>query len=324
MLNHRFIKHSLTMSPEGSLNHLAINGLLLDRKDPLLNQSNLTGSTLVSRRALSLLLEQMRHPHAPTVRSFLTHFDINNPSDQLVFDLFAYRFAAVVKTARSGQTWHRGSQFQIALSQHWQAITTLVISGGLTSHRFGLQLAEKIESLCPDLAVISSPWGGLTALYGLAQTVAQQDDLLVMDFGATGVKRGIAKKYGNRMELLPNLNVEPFKVNGLIRKRAILDILQATRQLLPKSMNVAISLACYLVEGHPFEYRSGIYHRLGEDSDHLATDIHETWLPSCDLNGLALLEHDSTAAALAFRFKQPAMMVTLGTGLGSAPCPQFE
>ena len=324
MLNHPFIKHPLTMSPDGSLNHLPINSLLLHRQDPLLNQSSLTGSALVSRKALGLLLGQVRHPQAPSVRGFLTHFDALNPNDQMVLELFATRFAAIIKTARSGHAWPQANHFQQALTNHWQAIDTLVISGGLTSHLFGLQLAEKIESVCPDLAVISSPWGGLTALYGLAQTVAQKEDLLVMDFGATGVKRGVATNYGNRLSFLPDVSVSKFKTDGLIRQKGLMAIIQQTRDLLPKPMPVAISLACYLVDGHPYEYRSGIYHRLSEDSGHLSTDMHEHWLPICGLSGLALLEHDSTAAALAFRFKQPAMMVTLGTGLGSAPCPQFE
>ncbi|MDX1474052.1 MAG: hypothetical protein R3309_07770 [Reinekea sp.] len=321
MLNNLFIEHALTMRPEGSLNHLPVNTLLLSPQDPLLNHKQVTGATLVSRNALLTLLSDSGHPLAHSVRQFLTEFDANNPQDRAILDIFAGRFTAIIKTARGGDHWRCGSDFQQALTRHWQHCQTLTISGGLTSHQFGLCLAERIEANFADLVVISSPWGGLTALYGLAQTVGQRDDLLVMDFGATGVKRGIARKYGNRLELLPDLKVAPFKTDGLIRKEALLEMFRNTRDMLDQSMPVAISIACYLHQGHPFDYHSGIYHRLGDDCQHLATDLHEQWLPDCGLQGLALLEHDSTAAALAFRFKHPAMMVTLGTGLGSAPCP---
>jgi hypothetical protein len=80
-------------------------------------------------------------------------------------------------------------------------------------------------------------------------------------------------------------------------------------------------LACYLKNGHPFKYSSGIYYHLEGDCENLAKALHDEWLPESGFFGLSLLEHDSTAAALAFEFKYPAMMVTLGTGLGSGPCP---
>jgi hypothetical protein len=323
MLNHRFIKHELPMHPGGSLNSLAINNLLLAPNDPLLHRPNLTGKDIVSRQAFIELLNQLNHPCQHSLRDFLTHFNADNPADHEVLTLYGTRFSAVIKTAKTGDNWKSESKFQIALKKHWQGIELLTISGGLTSHQFGIALAEFVERQFHSLDVISSPWGGTTALFGLAQTIALNENVLVMDFGSTGIKRGIAHKFGNRIELLPELRVTPHKQNGLIRKQGFLDILRITRQELDKPMQVAISVACYLNEGHPVDYYSGIYHRLGEDSKHLATDLHEQWLPDTGYQGLALLEHDSTAAALAFQLKKPAMMVTLGTGLGSAPCPKI-
>jgi len=322
MLNSIFESTPLSMTPEGSLNHLAIDASLLPKEDPLRHEDNLLASQMVSRQAFVHLLQSLNHPLQDNLRGFLTQFTADNSADYAVFSLFAHRFAAVINTARAGQHWRQGSPFQQALAAHWHDIQTLVISGGLTSHQFGIQLATTLEELVTGLAVITSPWGGLTALYGLAQTYASHDDLLVLDFGATGIKRGIAHKYGNHIEMLPDLKVKTFKHDGLIRAPQLQAILQQTREILPHSMPVAISLACYMNNGHPHDYHSGIYHRLGEDCEHLQTQLHHHWLPDAGYFGLALLEHDSTAAALAFQFRQPAMMVTLGTGLGSAPCPR--
>jgi hypothetical protein len=324
MLNRRFIKHSLPMNPEGSLNQLAINGFLLSSKDPLWNHQNLTGRDIASRQSLIDLLNHLDHPSKASLRTFLTEFDLDNVEDMAVLDFYSSRFTAVIKTALNGEEWQQGSQFQRSLAKQWQSIKTLTLSGGLTSHGFGLALAESVESQLQGIDVINSPWGGMTALFGLAQTVAHTDDILVMDFGATGIKRGVAKKYGNRIKLLSELKVSQFKVSGLIRKEAFLEILSNTFDLIGRPLPVAISLACYMENGHPFDYRSGIYHRLEEDAPHLADTMHFDWLPSVGFQGLALLEHDSTAAALAFHFKSSAMMVTLGTGLGSAPCPSLS
>lgn len=324
MLNRSFNRHALIMNPQGSLNKMPVNGMLLHARDPLVNQRQLTGVDLVSRRALIGLLHYVQHPSEAHLRQFISEFDGERKTDQAVLNLFSHRFAAVIKTARSGLPWLDGDEYAQRLKQHWQSIKTLTLSGGLTTGQFGLQLAEKTETLLDDIDVISSPWGGYTALFGLAQTIASEVDILVMDFGATGVKRAIAHKFGNQLTLLPELAVRDFKVEGLVRRAGFIDILAQTRQEIGYSLDVAISLACYLQDGHPFDYRSGIYHRLSEEGTHLTTDMNDSWLAEAGLGKLLYLEHDSTAAALAFQYRDPAMMVTLGTGLGSAPCPELK
>lgn len=319
-----YLTHALAMQPAGSLNSLRVNGLLLDPSDPLATMTTLCGKDLVSRRALIQILKDFQHPAADDLRAFLDDFNSDSAQDQAILARFAQRFSVIINSARTASAWPAQDRFSQSLSQHWQSITTLVLSGGLTSAEFGLALAETVEQQCGELAVINSPWGGTTALFGLAQTVARSDDILVMDFGGTGIKRAVAHRYGNRMTMLPETATGPYCVNGLMRRDGFLRALKHTRALLKSPLPVAISLACYLDKGHPYRYFSGIYHRLADDSEHLATDLDQRWLPEADLGPLLLLEHDSTAAALAFRFRDPAMMVTLGTGLGSARCPSIK
>lgn len=322
MLNHKTQTGPIIMTPEGSLNQLPVSGWLLHPRDPFLRQDSLTGKTLVSSQSLSDLLHYHQHSRAESLRAFIVEFDPEQADDSIILELYAHRFSAVIKTARSGQHWQDGSDFQRNLHRYWQDIQTLVLSGGLTTPPFGQALAEQLEQLLPGLDVINSPWGGHTALYGLAHTLQHPTEILVMDFGATGIKRGVASKYGNRLLMLPELSVEPFKHDGLIRKEGLLEVLRLTQSEVNAALPVAISLACYLQNGHPYDYHSGVYHRLGIDAQHLHTDLNDAWLPATQLGELLLLAHDSTAAAMAFRMPQPAMMVTLGTGLGSAPCPR--
>jgi len=321
MLNTRLTAAPFFMTPDGSLNRLTVGADRLSMSDPLHSQFSLTAFQLVSRQALVTLLQANDHLGHSQLRPFLTHFDATQVHDLRILKIFAQRFALVIQTAQNYRTWQQGNAFQVALCHHWQQMQTLVISGGLSSHQFGIDLASLLEELLTDLSVICAPWGSATALYGLAQTYGSMTDTLVLDFGATAIKRGIAHPFGNRVEMLPSLRVRDFSPDGLIRAPQLLAILRQTRAELPGPIAVAISMAAYLDKGHPFDYHAGSYSRLRDDCDHLASTLDQQWLPACGFTGLALLEHDSTAAALAFQFHYPAMMVTLGTGLGSAPCP---
>ncbi|MDO7645253.1 MAG: hypothetical protein MUQ62_11115 [Reinekea forsetii] len=321
MLNTRFTAAPFFMTPDGSLNSMAVSSDRLASDDPLCGTANLTAYQLMSRHALIGLLDAQGHSSQGQPRVFLSHFNADRPRDRCTVDIFAQRLAVVVHSARHYAPWQQGTIFQQALSRHWQRVQTLVIAGGLSSQQFGIHLASAVAGRLADLSVICSPWGGDTALYGLAQTYRSPDELLVLDFGATAIKRAIAHRYGNRLEMLSTLRVRDFSLDGQIRAPQLLAILRQTRAELPGPMAVAISLAAYLDHGHPFDYHAGIYSRLRQDCRHLASTLDRQWLPACGYTGLALLEHDSAAAALAFQFHLPAMMLTLGTGMGSAPCP---
>lgn len=321
MLNNVSHKAAFAMRPEGSLNHMPVDPLLLPTDDPLRASNTLTGKDLVSLNALLAILEHRNHPQQRDLRAFLTKFDAHAKADSQVLSQYAQRFIAVIRTARNCEHWANGNLFQKKLRAYWQISETLVIAGGISSGQFGISLASLVEEAFADLAVLASPWAGQTALFGLAQAVAQREPLLVLDFGGTGVKCGIAHNYGNRIDHLFELQVEPYKYEGLIYPDHFRELLLQIREQVGDTLPVAISLACYMDEGVVFDYKSGIYHRLGACSNNLAITLNDEWLPAAGLGELKALQHDSTAAALAFQFRNPAMMITLGTGLGSAPCP---
>ncbi|MHA7879586.1 MAG: hypothetical protein ACX931_07335 [Saccharospirillum sp.] len=311
----RLIEHpngTLTLSPEASLNRLPVTAY----------QMTQAARDWVGARALHELIVTHSPAPAPSVRQFLDDFQPGSIECERILAEYGNRLAAVLRTALRAEFWAKGSAWQQAYARYWQHARTLVLSGGISTGAFGHALAERLELDLGSVTVIASPWGGQTGLVGLAQHVSRAQDLLVLDFGATGIKRAVASRHGNRLDPMPDVAVKDWlDSDGLFRKPALLELLGQLRATLGQPLPVAISIAAYLDQGHPFDYRSGIYHRLRDDSPHLATSLDETWLPQCGLGPLALLEHDSTAAALAFRFAEPAIMVTLGTGLGVGLCP---
>lgn len=320
MLNHILQSSKLVMKPEGSLNKLAVSTAALHDLDPAKSLGMSTGYQLMSRQAMIDLLGSYRHPNQQSLRQFLNEFAKENPADRQILEVMACRFATVVNTACNNPLWQCGNDYQQRLSNHWQHSETLVISGGLTSGEFGRCLAESAEKITMR-TILASPWGSHTALYGLAQNISQSAPLLTLDFGGTAVKVGVATRHGGRFNLFTELDTNSFKNQGQITDEGFLAILEKVSSLIREPLPVAISIACYLNKGHPFDYKSGVYHELGKQQDNLGETINKLWLPSVGLGALRLFEHDSTAAALAFNFQSPAMMITLGTGLGSAPCP---
>ncbi|MFQ3229827.1 MAG: hypothetical protein ACI9DO_001192 [Reinekea sp.] len=324
MRNSATSNNAFTMSPEGSLNHLPVDCSGLAPGDPLFGRHIKTGAQLASSLAFQQLITELITDRMMTIRHFLDRFVISNPIHYKVLLCFSKRLTCVVKTAIEGLNWPKKPRTSlIQLIEHWRNTNTIVLSGGLTTGSFGQNLASMLEQELIGSSVIHSPWAGKTALVGMAQTVKSYEDLLAIDFGATGVKRAVASHYGNRLNELKEIPTASYTdIDGKIGKHGLIEILTQTRRELDHSMPVAISIACYLDGGHPFKYASGIYYPLEADCDNLAEALNNQWLPACGFHGLALLEHDSTAAGLAFDFTHPAMMITLGTGLGSGPCPQ--
>lgn len=302
----------LTLTPEASLNRLPVS---------LGGEPERPARHWVSTQALQNLMLAEQPGDERSVRQFLRTFDPEGDSDARILEAYAERLNAVLKTALRADHWAAGSDFQQDYAAQWRQCQRLVLAGGLTSGAFGRALTATLNSRLDGRELVLSPWGGQTGLVGLATQWQQSTPLLVMDFGATGIKRGLARR-GQPLQALPELNVDHWlNDQGLFRATALQAVLQDSRTLVGAALPTAISLACYLNDGHPFDYHSGVYHRLVDDCDHLATELDRHWLPAAGLGRLMALQHDSSAAALAFPSTVPTIMVTLGTGLGVGLCP---
>lgn len=303
---------TLTLTPDASLNRLPVK---------LPDGPERPARHWVSTAALHQLILQEEPGDERSVRQFLRTFDPDNDADQQVLSRYADRLAIVLNTALAADYWAGGNGFQQRYAQVWQQCQRLVLAGGLSSGAFGRALTEALSGRLSGRELVLSPYGGQTGLVGLATLWPHPDAMLVMDFGATGIKRGLAFADA-KVEPLPELTVDHWLNDaGLFRAQAFQAVLRDTRTLVGAPLPTAISLACYMKDGQPFDYHSGVYHRLVEDSPHLATTLNRDWLPSAGLGPLVSLMHDSSAAALAFPSPVPALTVTLGTGLGVGLCP---
>ncbi|MFG1495537.1 hypothetical protein ABMA57_02810 [Saccharospirillum sp. HFRX-1] len=302
----------LTLTPEASLNRLPV---------ALANEPIRPARHWVSTQALHGLMLAEDPGDERSVRQFLRTFDSDQASDARILARYAERLTTVLKTALRADYWLAGSDFQQGYARYWQRCQRLVLGGGLSSGAFGRALTEALNGQLDGRELALSPYGGQTGLVGLTTVWHEPSPLLVMDFGATGIKRGLVDAQGN-LHSLPELNVDHWlNDDGLFRAEAFSAVLRDSRTLVGAALPTAISLACYMKDGQPYDYHSGVYHRLVEDSPHLASSLHQHWLPEAGLGRLVTLLHDSSAAALAFPASVPAIMVTLGTGLGVGLCP---
>lgn len=306
---------ALTLTPEASLNRLPVS---LD------GEPTRPARHWVSTQALHALMLDEEPGDERSVRQFLRTFDAHRPSEARILSRYAERLGAVLNTALGADHWAGGSAFQQRYAQYWRRCQRLVLGGGLSSDAFGRALIEALSDqlLGRDLAL--SPYGGQTGLVGLATLWSEPSPLLVMDFGATGIKRGLVDGNG-KLHSLAELNVDHWlNEAGLFRAEALRAVLSDTRALVGTALPTAISLACYMKDGQPYDYHSGVYHRLVDDSPNLASSLDRHWLAEAGLGRLVSLMHDSSAAALAFPSPVPTIMVTLGTGLGVGLCPAAD
>ncbi|PTY37795.1 hypothetical protein BGP77_15060 [Saccharospirillum sp. MSK14-1] len=302
----------LTLTPEASLNRLPVT---------LPGEPTRPARHWVSTQALHGLMLDEDPGDERSVRQFLRTFDARNPQDECILTRYANRLMTVLKTALRADYWAQGSPFQQGYAHCWRQCQRLVLGGGLSSDAFGRALMAALTGGLDGRELALSPYGGQTGLVGLATLWSQPSPLLVMDFGATGIKRGLVDERG-KLQSLPELNVDHWlNDDGLFRADAFQAVLHDSRMAVGTALPTAISLACYMKDGQPYDYRSGVYHRLIDDSPHLAHSLDQQWLPKAGLGRLVSLMHDSSAAALAFPSPVPAIMVTLGTGLGVGLCP---
>ncbi|WP_108124233.1 hypothetical protein [Saccharospirillum mangrovi] len=312
---------ALTLTPDASLNRLPVT---------LPGEPERPARHWVSTAALHQLILQQEPGDERSVRQFLRTFDPNNNADQQILTRYADRLMTVLNTALAAEFWAAGNAFQQRYADCWRQCQRLVLGGGLTSGAFGQALTEALSGRLSGRELVLSPYGGQTGLAGLATLwkthepePTRHPPMLVMDFGATGIKRGLAFADA-AVEPLPELTVDHWLNDaGLFRANAFQAVLRDTRTLVGAALPTAISLACYMNGGQPFDYRSGVYHRLVEDSPNLAATLHQEWLPGAGLGALVSLMHDSSAAALAFPSPVPALTITLGTGLGVGLCPSL-
>jgi hypothetical protein len=227
--------------------------------------------------------------------------------------------------------------------QFWQRIGEIVLGGGMIAGQFGsnaLPAAQKLllDYGCSDLTITRSAYAAHLPLVGLARTAHLHiPTMLVLDFGQTSVKRGVALYQGDSVAALQVLPAVPAVCHDLIaseqtdvqrRLEEMLTIVEETwRRVAPAWGNttvIGMSLACYLFAGHPSPHDRGCYGSLQMLAPHLATFLQIQVRQRLQVNVELHVVHDGTAAAAVYAGQKDTAVLTLGTAIGNGFPPDVH
>lgn len=219
----------------------------------------------------------------------------------------------------------------------WAQIETVWLGGGLLAGNLGqtaVPLARELVQQCgfPDFRLALAANGRHLPLVGLARTaVPGTQTMLLFDFGQTAVKQAIAHYEQDslaRLTLLPSLpspcaavfnlsqNVDDIAHFAEVVLDSVADSWRAAAAAeAALSHTVAISLACYLLDGQPRREDVGCYGRL----QHITPHLHQFLTDGLRqrLGPVAVsLWHDGAAAALFQAGAAKTAVITFGTAMG--------
>ena len=168
----------------------------------------------------------------------------------------------------------------------------------------------------PDFRVRRSPFAAHLPLVGVARDApTDAQAMLVFDFGQTSVKCAVAAYESavlTELHLLPstaapctdlNLNKDPILAQKTLDQ--MLGIISMTWQQVadsyPLTQQVSMSLACYLLDGHPIkDYDWGCYGRLQTLTNHMQTLFTAQVAARLQIPIKVRLHHDGAAAAMVY------------------------
>lgn len=218
----------------------------------------------------------------------------------------------------------------------WGQIERVWLGGGLLRGELGKTAVFTAQQTIqpynlPNFTVNLSPYGVNLPLYGLATLApAGTQAMLLADLGHTSIKQAVAF-YGagqlTRLQLLPTLpsgcNLDQSDRESILAHVGyVADQLAALWRLgrshgWPLAPTIAVSLACYLVNGQPSPGQSGCYGRLRPFSPNLTDWLGQLVSQRVGESVQLHLQHDGTAAALAHgESGGKTAVITCGTALG--------
>jgi hypothetical protein len=229
--------------------------------------------------------------------------------------------------------------------QFWQTISTIIVGGGRLAGqlgRYAVPVAQEVlaQHGLAEVTITRSPYPAHLPLVGLARAAPPQTPaMLLFDFGHTSIKRAIARYNQDRvialhvLPAIPTVCPEPSVTDRSIDQvqqqwQRMLALIEDTwRQVVPRwgcIRNLGISLACYLLEGHPSPSDRGCYGSLQVLSPHLATFMQQQVRERLREEVQVSVAHDGTAAALAYAGQAHSIVLTLGTAIGNGFPPPAE
>jgi hypothetical protein len=222
--------------------------------------------------------------------------------------------------------------------EYWRQLTTFIVGGGMVNGKLGqyaMPAAQEVfaEQGHTDVRVIQSEYGACLPLVGLARTApASAEELVVLDFGHSFIKRGLAKLQGGE---LVGLDIHPPSPTVCTHPAdpsppAVRERWHRMRSIIVETWRargtggtpaIAISLPTYLVDGCPFRDDKGWYGALQVLAPDLSTFMQDDIVSQVQADVAVNLFHDGTAAALAYAGCANCVVLTLGTAIGCGYVP---
>ncbi len=318
----------------------------------------LSGYDLLSAASLHALVtaqadELELQADAPDLlRAFNGCFNDSSPRIQAaaskIAETYGRRLAILLLTLKRADESNRLARpaWQEQHWAFWQDIAHFYIGGGLLSGAMGpLVVACAVEELVAcgfaEVTVKHSPFGQALPLAGLARTApAEVKAMLLLDFGHTNVKRAVAFYQDSRIVELRELPLAPAAIPPANQAAPIVEIaqnaadkivelaanswLEIRRRNWPVAPAIAVSLACYLIDGHPPASEMGYYGRLQLLADHLQAYLSDRISAVVGQTIKLLLVHDGSAAALVYAGQPQTAVLLLGTAIGVGFAPATD
>ncbi len=206
------------------------------------------------------------------------------------------------------------SEWRAAYLRYWSDIREVWLGGGLAA-ALGVHLVEAAR-LRSGVRVEMAHDPGVLALIGLARTRPYGTaPRVVLDFGHSLVKRGVAFYSGGRLQHLHRLPPIMAPVTAAIVE-FVVDIVAETLTIARHGYGdpdgvVRVSIASYVRDGRPYDTRS-LYAPVTADAIAHAAGID------------VQLEHDGTSAARGVVPTAAAAVILLGTSLGIGFAPPAQ
>lgn len=248
---------------------------------------------------------------------------------------YGHSLAIVLLTLKQGKAENRAARrdWSEAHWQYWADIDTVWLGGGLAAGNMGDIVTHAAQSLVHELGysdyrIQLAPQGANLALVGTQKLLNNHEkSSLLFDFGHTTVKRGICVH--GEMVTLPRMSAhcpggkyrEGTPAEAEEQLSYMLQLIEQTwneakREGYSLSNEMAVSLACYLFEGHPAPQDLGCYGQLQLLTSHLQTFLAEQLSQTLNKKINLHLIHDGTAAALVYDGSPNTAVLTLGTAVG--------
>jgi hypothetical protein len=252
-------------------------------------------------------------------------------------EVFGRRLGHLVATLTTypAAATSQDSAWRTCYLRHWSRVEHVWLGGGIAAalgqHLLAGAREEARRLITRHWAIEVAPDAAILALVGAGRIrLEKPGQRIVLDFGQTAVKRGVAIVSDDSLQHLQRLPDVPVHLKEGetppdVSLEFVVDTIARTFRTAQDrgfalEHDVLASVASYVIDGRPFD-RRGLYAPLGSVDPR---DLEERLRQRAGAALHLAFVHDGTAAAHAVGAPRPSAVILMGTALGvgfPAPTP---